>query len=231
MNPEVRKMLENIYDLLTEKFHDSYTAWDHFIDFLATDNCGSLIHQLDHKFEWLFEDSRLTDRLMNTYDPEKLRSDHYDHLGEMYLDKVVGPRRAHDKGLHLTPMNVAESMAAMTFDKTEKPVNVLDPTVGSGRLLMAAHKLAPNARLFGVDADLRMVRIAFTNFAIHGLSGHVLHADSLVHETDISTDEGRENWRYANQWYSRMDKLKPNKGRREQETQPKKEDQLTMSRK
>ena len=230
MDQNVRKMLESMHDLLTEKFHDPHKAWDHFIDFLAVDNCGSLIYQLDHKFEWLFEDGRLADRLMKTYDPEKLRSDYYDHLGEMYLDKVVGPSQVQRQGLFLTPMHVADSMAAMTMGETKDKVNVLDPCVGTGRLLMAAHKQAPNARLFGVDVDLRALRVAFTNFAIHDISGYLLHADSLGQETDISTDDGLHNWQFANRWYSCMDKLKPIKGSSsDKSTTPRKEkEQISM---
>lgn len=230
MKQDVRKMLERMYDLLTEKFHDSYKAWDHFIEFLAVDNCGSLIYQLDHKFEWLFEDGRLADSLMRIYEPDMLRSDYYDHLGEMYLEKLVGTRQAQERGQFLTPMNVAESMAAMTIGQTDKPVRVLDPCVGTGRLLMAAHKTAPNALFFGVDVDLRALRIAFTNFAIHGISGYLLHADSLRYETDISTEEGRYNWQYANRWYSSMDKLKPITGKSsdKSQTRPKRTQQLSM---
>ncbi len=233
MDQDVRKMLERIYDLLTAKFHDRYKAWDHFIDFLATDNCGSLIHQLDHKFEWLFEDGRLADRLMKTYDPEKLRSDHYDHLGDMYLEKVVSSSQVEQQGQYLTPVPVAESMAAMTIGNTQDKVNILDPCVGTGRMLMAAHKYAPNARLFGVDNDLRMVRIEFTNFAIHDISAYLLHADSLGHETDISTDDGLHNWQFANRWYYCMDKLKPIKGRSSDKSsiESKDDEQLAIFRK
>ncbi len=206
-------MLESMYDLLTGKFHYSVKSWDNFVEFLAVDNCGSLFLQLDHKFEWLFEDSKLANSLMQTYDPELLRSDYYDHLGEMYLEKLVGTRQAQERGQFLTPMNVADSMAAMTIGQTDKPVRVLDPCVGTGRLLMAAHKQAPNALLFGVDVDLRALRIAFTNFAIHGISGYLLHADSLLHDTDISTDVGRHNWEFANRWYSCMDQLEALKGK------------------
>ena len=106
-------------------------------------------------------------------------------------------------------MNVAKMTASMTIGETDKPVNVLDPVVGTGRLLMAAHKQAPNANLFGVDLDQRMVRIAFTNFAIHDISGYLLNADSLQHETDISTENGLYNWRFANRWNSNLDDLKP----------------------
>ena len=88
-------------------------------------------------------------------------------------------------------------------------MNILDPAVGSGRLLMAAYKRAPHARLFGVDIDLRLVRIAFANFTIHKIPGYLLHADSLCHEIDIATEDGRNNWQHANRWYSCMDKLTP----------------------
>jgi len=230
MKQDVRKMLERMYDLLTEKFNDPVKAWDNFIEFLAVDNYGSLIYQLDHMFEWLFEDSRLADRLMKTYDPEKLRSDYYDHLGEMYLEKLVGTRQAQERGQFLTPMNVAESMAAMTIGQTDKPVRVLDPCVGTGILLMAAHKTAPNALFFGVDVDLRALRIAFTNFAIHGISGYLLHADSLAYDTDISTEEGRYNWQFANRWDSCMNKLKKTKStdKREGQTSHDEKKQITL---
>ena len=198
-----------MYDLLTDKFHDPIKAWDNLIDFVAVDNCGSLIYQINHKFEWLVEDSKLVKSIQETYNPELLQSDYYDHLGEMYLEKVVGQKQVQQRGLYLTPMNVAESMAAINVGKTDKKVKVLDPAVGTGRLLMAAYKQAPNGVFFGVDVDHRMLRIAFTNFAIHGISGYLLHADSLMHEIDISTKEGRNNWQYANKWYSCIEKLKP----------------------
>lgn len=104
-------------------------------------------------------------------------------------------------------MNVADMMADMTIGQTSESKTVLDPAVGTGRLLMAAHKVAPNAILFGVDTDLRALRIAYTNFAIYNISGYLLHADGLKHEIDISTPPGLNNWQYANKWYSCMDKL------------------------
>ena len=209
MKKEVRDMLETMYGVLNRKFNDSVKAWDSLVEFLAADNCAPLLYQLDHKFEWLFEDSRLAEELMKTYDVQLLRSDYYDHLGEMYLEKIVSTTEAARKGLFLTPMNVAETMAAMTVGESKEPLKILDPAVGTGRLLMAAHKRAPNSMLFGVDLDLRALRIAFTNFAIHNISAYLLNADSLLHEIDISKEEGRRNWRYANRWYSCTDKLNP----------------------
>ncbi|MFH1372355.1 MAG: N-6 DNA methylase [bacterium] len=145
---------------------------------------------------------------MAVYDPKILQSDYYDHLGDMYLEKIVSRSESTRKGIFLTPAEVAQMMASMTIEKTDRQVNVLDPAVGSGRLLMAAHKQAPRARLFGVDIDLRSLRIAFTNLAIHSISGYLLHADSLRHEIDIAKEAGQQNWQYANHWYSCMDQLK-----------------------
>lgn len=213
MNQEVRQMLEYMYVLLNQKFNDSVKAWDALIEFLAVDNCGSLFYQLDHKFEWLFEDKELTKALTITYNPELLRSDYYDHLGEMYIEYLVGKKDAVKRGLYLTPKTEADSIAAMTLSETDKKLNILDPAVGTGRLLMAVHKIAPNSKLFGVDVDLRALRIAFTNFAIHSISGYLLHADNLNHEIDINNRDGMSNWQHANKWYSCKDKLKEAKSK------------------
>ena len=119
------------------------------------------------------------------------------------------------KGQFLTPDSVVEFMCQSTVGQAKetagdenRPLNVLDPCVGTGRFLIGAHKYAPDANLFGVDIDLRALRIAFTNCAIHGIRAYFLHADSLVHEIDISKPDGIANWQYANKWYSSWDKLK-----------------------
>ena len=209
MKQEVRTMLEDMYELFSRKFNDSVRAWDSLLEFLAVDNNASLIHELDHGFEWLFADKKLLPAVLDAYDAKLLRSDFNDHLGEMYLEKIVSKTEAQKKGLFLTPVQVADALAKMTMEESLKNPTVLDPAVGTGRLLMAAYKVSPQAHLFGVDSDLRALRIATTNFFIHDIPGYLLHADSLLHETDISTEDGRYNWQFANSWYSCMDKLKP----------------------
>lgn len=208
MNPKVRTMLEKMYDLIDEEFRDSRKAWDHLVEFLAISNAMWLYSDLQSRLGWLFENTSLTDSLMQLYDSKLLSSDYDDHLGEMYLEKMLSPGEAKKRGQFLTPKEVGDLMARMTITETDKPVNILDPAVGSGRLLMSAHKVAPRGRLFGVDNDLQMVRVALTNLAIHRIPGYILHANSLEHEIDIGTQQGRENWQYANRWDSCMDKLR-----------------------
>ena len=201
-------MLENMYDLFIDKYQDPLKSWDSMIEFLAVDNCASLVWKLNNKITWFYENSNFVERVMNIYDYNLLKSDYYDHLGDMYLEKILSRTGTGRRGSFLMPANEAESLARMTVQEADKPIKVLDPTVGTGRLLMAVHKRAPNSLAFGVDIDLRALRIAYTNFAIHNIEGYLLHADNRKHELDISTENGKNNWKFANNWYSRINELK-----------------------
>ncbi|MFA5032767.1 MAG: N-6 DNA methylase [bacterium] len=203
-------MYETMYEILTRRFRDYDKAWDCLIEFLAVDNCPAVLGQLEHKLEWLFNDKDLSGKLMAVYKPEIIKSDIHDHLGDMYIENQSRSGKL-GKGQFLTPDSVVEFMCQSTIGEakeTGRPLNVLDPCVGTGRFLIGAYKYAPDANLFGVDIDLRALRIAFTNCAIHGIRAYFLHADSLVHEIDISKPDGIANWQYANKWYSCWDKLK-----------------------
>ncbi|NQV14349.1 SAM-dependent DNA methyltransferase [bacterium] len=209
MESQGRAMLEGMYALIFEKFNDPIKAWDSFIEFLAVDNCASLLPQLSHNFEWLFEDRRLTEKLAKLHNPQVLQSDYYDHLGDMYMEKVLTKKQNGKQGQFLTTGQTSDSIVKMTIDKTDKPMKIYDSSVGTGRMLMGAAKNAPDGIFYGVDSDLRVLRIAFTNMALYNISGYLLHADSSKHAVDISTLEGRYNWQFANHWDSQMDKLKP----------------------
>ena len=208
MNLEVKTMLENMYEIIANKNNDPTKSWDRLIEFLAADNSPSHYFQFKHNLEWLMKDEPLATNLMNIYDPKLLKSDFYDHLGELYQDRVASKVYTKNSEIVLTPKQIADSIAQIT-GKTDKPIKILDPAVGSGRLLMSAYKAAPNSYLFGVDLDMRKLRIAMTNFAIHDIPGYFLNADSSKHEIDISKESGKANWKYMNSWYSCMDKLKP----------------------
>ena len=215
MNSEVRIMLDKTYRLFCNKFDDRTKAWDNFIEFLAVDHRCQLLYELDHKFEWFMDDNALVKAVSQVYDPQLLKSDLYDHLGDIYQQQVITETEAKAKGMFLAPPEAGGMLSDMCFSETEESGNILDPTVGTGRLLMAVHAIAPNAKLFGVDKDVTYLKIALTNFAIHDIKGYLLNADSLYHETDISKVNGKYNWQYANRWPSYIEQLKP----RQQQTQ------------
>ncbi len=205
--PEIRKTYEKMFDVFYRQFHDYNKAWDYMIDFITVDNCPPMLEQMDHKFEWYFEDEEFASKIKDVYDLQLLKSDRHDYLGDLYVDNQSQLTKSF-KGQYLTPDNVIEAIVQMTVGETENEVNILDPCVGTGRFLIIANKYAPNANLFGVDIDLRALRIAFANCALHNISARFLHANSLKHETDISRPEGIYNWQYANRWDSCWDELK-----------------------
>lgn len=195
-----------MFERLILKFSDPIKAWDRLIEFLATDNSARLITKLNHNFKWLTDDSKLVSDLLNIYEPDLLKTDFHDYLGELYEDKIASKTNAQSI---LTSDSEAKKRIESQIINTNENKTILDPAVGSGKLLMAAHKIAPNAKLFGVDYDIQKLRIAYANLAIHGIPGYLLHANPSRHEIDISTENGRHNWKYANSWNNVQDKLRP----------------------
>jgi len=210
MNPEVRTMLENTYSLFLQKFGNPIIAWDRFLEFVAVDNSVSLLPQMEHRFEWLFNDSDFGRRVMKTYDYQLMKSDFYDHLGDMYSEKVANsadPRR-HT----LRPFGKLEAAVSASIPPTRDVMSILQPDVISGRSLMAAYKQAPNAIFFGICDNERKARLTLTNLLVHDLRGFALHADRAKHNIDPSTEDGRYNWGFANKWNSQIAKLRPASG-------------------
>jgi len=209
MNQQVRTMLDNTYNFFKEKYKDPLKAWDLFIEFLALDNNGLLIRQLDNIFDEIIKGNIATDDVNKVYKAEFLRSDYYDHLGEMYFDKIMLKRQERqDKGI-FKQKDLSDLLPESAPIGSKKLLKILDLKAGTGRLLMSVYKKYPNSILFGVDSDQRLIRIAMTNFAIHNIPGYLLTADRRIHDIDISHENGKYNWRYANKWHSNFNSLKP----------------------
>ncbi len=209
MKQEVRTMLENTYDLFTSRCHDPLKAWDRFIEYIAVDNYALVLMELNHNFEWLFQDKLLVNELPKIYDNRLLRTDYYDHLGEIYFKKVLPRNSDEKKNLCLVSADIADYMVKLPGNIARHPIKILDTKVGTGRSLMAAYKKCQKSILFGVDKDIRLLRIAFANFAIHDIPGYLLNADYKKHEIDICKEDGKYNWKFSNYWSSNLDKLRP----------------------
>ncbi len=101
-----------------------------------------------------------------------------DVLGDFYQEHL------YRKGASqfFTPWSVCEMMAKITCaEETEKVLNILDPTCGSGRMLLAsAFELGGNHNYYGIDIDSSCVRMtAITLFLNSIFHGEVMCADSL----------------------------------------------------
>ncbi len=200
MEPKVRAMLENMYDVFNQKIQDKRKAWDYLIEFLAVDNRGSVIFEIGHKFEWLFDDRSLVSKVLQVYDGDMLKSDYYDHLGDMYLHHIVPKSEELDKARYIRHQPPADELAELISPISNEIIRFFDPVAGTGRLLMAAHKKVPLARCFGIEKDLDMYRIAVTNFAIYDVPGFILNGHSSSQKFNSSSPHDGYNWRYANHW-------------------------------
>jgi len=208
-DPKVYKMYSRMLEVLYRHLHDWRLAWDRMIEFVAADWHGAfIVGQLGDDALWLFEDRELMQKLIAVYDLDLVKSDMDDALGELYCNNQ-GVQGARWKGQFLTPMNVCRMMALMTMpghddERRDEPLRVLEPAVGTGRMIIAAAEVCPEAYFYGVDVDIRALRIAFLNCSFRKVHGFFLHADALRHDTRLCSP----NWKNANWlWQDRWGKL------------------------
>ncbi len=194
MNKDVSSMLEKIYDLFLKKFKNKLTSWDHFIEFIAIDNQGSLFFEIPHKFEWLFEDQDFCKAVLDIYDSKLLRSDYYDHLGELYFKRVI---KQDDK---LISHEKAKSIILNYLDKTDKQVKILIPNAQTGRVIMTAKEIADKATVYAIEPDIRLYRIALTNMIIHNIKGYILCTNKPRSDVADIINDSKNKWKYANAW-------------------------------
>ena len=213
MDQNVRSMLEKTLDAFGERFSEPVEAFDNFLEFIALDSCGKLLATRERNPRWLVENREFSKKLLRTYDSRLIRSDYYDHLGDIYEQRLVLRKRVEDRRPLLLSHAQAAKLAQISVKPTTEKVSIVDVEARTGRLLMEAHKLAPQAVLYGADRDIRSVRITYTNFAVHKINGFILHADGKVHRLDPGCEDGKQNWQFANNWYSSINQLLPVRSR------------------
>lgn len=107
-----------------------------------------------------------------------------DVLGEFYeLHLAKGSRSQF-----FTPWPVCQFMAmSLGVSKPDSPIRVLEPTCGSGRMLLAAAKhFGPMNEYYGIDIDLTCVKMAALNLFLSGIfHAEVMCADALIPETFV----------------------------------------------
>jgi len=72
-----------------------------------------------------------------------------------------------------TPHHVADFIAALGVNRSESLTKVFDPAAGTGGLLAAALRYAPNAELIGCDFDPNIAEVGVANLLLHKPPGGV----------------------------------------------------------
>lgn len=102
------------------------------------------------------------EKLYRLFDVSKWLLNPTDYLGEAMAE--IGHGKAG--GFFPTPMNICTMMAAMTYgDGDHRLKTVMDPCVGTGRLLLAASNYS--LRMFGMDINYVCVLVTKINMALY----------------------------------------------------------------
>lgn len=174
-----------------EHRYDLRTAFD---DFLTVSLCSLSINPLTRKS---YDEDLYLD-VIRQYEKDDLRhlfpeafaqmvlemesrkgsSEGNDVIGDFYQEHLYRKRSSQ----FFTPWSVCEAMAKITCaEETEKVLNVLDPTCGSGRTLLAsAFELGNKHFYYGIDLDSTCVRMSAMNLFLNGIfNGEVMCTDAL----------------------------------------------------
>lgn len=100
----------------------------------------------------------------------------YDFFGDLY-QAISSTQKSQAMGQFFTPESVVDMMALM--NNIQKDQTVLDPTCGSGRMLIAAHAHSGGCFVFGKDLDLMCCKMTVLNMIFHGCNGEVVWCNSL----------------------------------------------------
>jgi hypothetical protein len=107
----------------------------------------------------------------------------YDVLGEFY-DQNISRKGS---GQFFTPWHICMFMAKCTAESLEedhpdRPLRILDPSCGSGRMLLASNKVnGPTHEYYGIDIDETCVKMTALNLFLSGLfNSESLCANALI---------------------------------------------------
>lgn len=105
----------------------------------------------------------------------------FDALGEAFEQLEL---RNNDLGQFFTPRTICELSAhTVLADPAEMAgKTVADCACGSGRMLIAAWEMAPDAVYFGQDVNRRAYLMCVTNFALRNMQGEVTQMNTLSGE-------------------------------------------------
>lgn len=166
-----REWLEYVIDINMFSLHDQQLAFD-----------GREKYYYQMFGEWA---KIINEKICNEHGEVMSGADGwYDYLGTFYQSSIQSGATKQSSGSFYTPANVASAMAEMTLDLDKDYTNKLmnDCCCGSGRFILAAHSLAPKAIYVGMDLDELACLQAVLNCMIHGVTGSILHMNSLTGE-------------------------------------------------
>ena len=203
-------LLNNILlEVRTKKHFGNFRSWEILVELLAqwivlndvdltlaSMGCKPFLGLDMKRYRDLFDHINKLDLFRHYYVAAKKKP--WDYIGEVYQDLgLVGP------GQNMTPRGVVDMMLKMTYpEKITKISTQLDPCVGTGRFLIEASIMFPEAPLilFGIEINLALYRACLVNMAMFSNHAYsIICADTLRLDVDKSGPSSKL-WDLGNRW-------------------------------
>jgi len=204
-------LLNNILlEIRTKKHFGNFRTWEFLVELLAQwivlndvdltlASMGPIkpFQGLDMKHHRdLFDHIDKLDLFRHYYVAAKKKP--WDYIGEVYQDlRLVSP------GQNMTPKGLVDMMIQMTYGGAPKKFSTqLDPCVGTGRFLIEASIMYPEAPLvlFGIEINLALYRACLVNMAMFSNHAYsIICANTLRLDVDKSGPSSKL-WDLGNRW-------------------------------
>jgi hypothetical protein len=180
--PESKHVWQHLETAAARSHHDARRVYDAF---LAATVCALSGGQMEDQYLQTvkpYSEGKPGQRAIDAFPAalavviDAIETTRQDILGDIFQGAITHGQN----GQFFTPENVCKMMAQMTVDSETR--NVSDPCCGSGRLLLAAADICPQAEFVGQDVDLRCAQMTAINLALRNLHGWVVHGNSLSRE-------------------------------------------------
>lgn len=144
---------------------------DEYLETIDKYKSSELRHEFPKAFAYLVSemDDRYSSSLGN------------DLLGEFFEQNISNGRN----GQFFTPNTICDFMASITCEHTperkDRPLRILDPACGSGRMLLSSFRVnGPEHEYYGIDIDRVCVKMSALNLFLHGMwNSEVMCANAL----------------------------------------------------
>ncbi len=147
---------------------------DEYLETIAKYKDSELRHEFPKAFAYLV--TEMEERVVSSLGN--------DVLGDFFEQNISNGRN----GQFFTPYPICKFMASITHtdkvcdNETIEPLRILDPACGSGRMLLASHRInGPGNDYYGIDINLTCVKMAALNLFLNGIwNSEVMCANALA---------------------------------------------------
>jgi len=180
-----------------EKVSRRHSIGNVFDDFLQMAVCAFAMQRMEPEYleacrrydkQELEEICGALGALILDYEDESDDGGAWDDILGKYFEEVNSKSQASHSGQFFTPTHICDLMAKLTYgnEEPENTITVSDPCCGSSRNLIAHSRLTAKMRFkafyVGQDLDYRCVKMSVLNLVFYGLSGVIIHMNTISME-------------------------------------------------